>query len=88
MNKKAQSPTNFLNVLAIGIVVAGVLTTVGAYVVAQVQSKMTAGTAAHQAAGNATLALRDMAEWFPIVAIVGVAGVILGFVVLYIAGRQ
>lgn len=78
----------FLQSFVIGLVVSGILLTIGAYVMASVGDKMTAGTAAALAAGNATESIRDTAEWLPIVAIAGVAGVILTLVLVYIGGRR
>lgn len=78
----------FLQTFVVGMVVVGILLTIGAYVTAQVQGQMTSGTAAYLAGGNATEALGDIAEWLPIVAIAGIAGVILTLVLVYIAGRR
>ena len=78
----------FLQTFVIGLVVAGILVTIGAYVTSEVTDQMTSGSAAALAGGNATTALRDTAEWLPIVAIAGVAGVILTLVLVYVAGRR
>lgn len=78
----------FLQTFVVGLVVCGVLITIGAYVVAEVQGQMTSGTTAYLAAGNATSALGSVAEWLPIVGIAGVAGVILTLVLVYVGGRQ
>ena len=78
----------FLQTFIIGIVVAGVLVTIGAYVTSEVQGQMTSGTTAYLAGGNATEALGSIAEWLPIVGIAGIAGVILTLVLVYVAGRR
>ena len=78
----------FLQTFVVGIVVAGVLLTVGAYVTSSVQGQMTSGTTAYLAGANATLALGNIAEWLPIVGIAGVAGVILTLILVYVAGRR
>lgn len=78
----------FLQSFVVGLVVAGVLLTIGAYVTSEVQGQMTSGTRAYLAGGNATLALGDIAGWLPIVGIAGIAGVILTLILVYVAGRR
>lgn len=70
----------FLHQLALGIVVAVVLISMGAYVVTEFQDEFTSGTAAYNVTVEGIDALGTMANFLPIIALVGVIVLVILFI--------
>jgi hypothetical protein len=66
--------------LAIGIVVLGIVVSVGATILINVRDTNTAGTAAYNVSNLAAIGLAEYGNWFKIIVIVGVAAVILSLI--------
>jgi len=66
--------------LAIGIVVLGIVVSVGATVLLNVRDTNTTGDTAYNLAGDAATGLAEYGNWFKIIVIVGVAAVILSLI--------
>ena len=77
MNKKGALD---LSGLAIGIVVLGIVASVGATILINVRDTNTSGTAAYNLSDKAAIGLAEYGNWFKIIVIVGVAAVILGLI--------
>ena len=75
-----KKPAVDLTELAIGIVVLGIVVSVGATVLINVRDTNTSGTAAYNVADKAAVGLAEYGNWFKIIVIVGVAAVILGLI--------
>jgi len=72
--------------LVVGVGTTGILIAISAYVVQQIQPKLTSNLATN-VTSNVTSALVTFATWMPILAIAGVAGVVIYFVISMI-GHQ
>ena len=66
--------------LAIGIVVLGIVVSVGATILINVRDTSTASTTAYNLSDKAATGLAEYGNWFKIIVIVGVAAVILGLI--------
>jgi len=66
--------------LAIGIVVLGIVVSVGANVLINVRDTNTDGDTAYNLAGDAATGLAEYGNWFTTIVIVGVAAVILSLI--------
>jgi len=66
--------------LAIGIVVLGIVVTVGATILTNVRDTNTSGSTAYNLADDATTGIAEYGNWFKIIVIVGVAAVVLGLI--------
>lgn len=66
--------------LAIGIVVLGIVVSIGATILINVRDTNTAGTASYNLADDAAIGLGEYGNWFKILVIVGVAAVVLGLI--------
>ena len=66
--------------LAIGIVVLGIVVSVGSTILINVRDTNTSGTAAYNVSDKASLGLAEYGNWFKIIVIVGVAAVILSLI--------
>ena len=69
-----------LTELAIGIVVLGIVVSVGATVLINVRDTNTAGTAAYNISEKAAVGLAEYGNWFKILVIVGIAAVVLSLI--------
>lgn len=69
-----------LSEFAIGIVILGIVTSVGATVLLNVRDTNTANDAAYNLSDNAAKGLAEYGDWFKILAIVSVAAVILAII--------
>ena len=69
-----------LTELAIGIVVLGIVVSVGATVLINVRDTNTAGTAAYNISDKAAVGLAEYGNWFKILVIVGIAAVVLSLI--------
>lgn len=74
--------------LAIGIVVLGIVVTVGATVLVNVRDTNTVDDIAYNLANDAATGLAEYGNWFKIIVIVGVAAVVLSLIFLAFGGRQ
>ena len=66
--------------LAIGVVVLGIVVSVGATVLINVRDTNTSGTISYNVADKAALGIGEYGNWFKIIVIVGVAAVILALI--------
>ena len=79
MNKKGAID---LTELAIGIVVLGIVVSVGATILINVRDTSTSGTVAYNLSDDAATGIAEYGNWFKIIVIVGVAAVVLGLIFL------
>ena len=80
METKLRKSAVDLTDLAIGIVVLGIVVSVGATVLLNVRDTNTTGDTAYNLAGDAATGLAEYGNWFKIIVIVGVAAVILSLI--------
>ncbi len=73
--------------LGMVFVVLAIALSISATVVTDVQDTTTSGTAAYNVAGFGLTSLTTIGEWLPTIALVVVAAVIIGVVILYLARR-
>ena len=73
--------------LAIGIVVLGIVVSVGATILINVRDTNTSGTASYNVADKAATGLAEYGNWFKIIVIVGVAAVILSLIFMAFGRR-
>ena len=73
--------------LAIGIVVLGIVVSIGATILLNVRDTNTTGDTAWNLAGSAATGLAEYGNWFDILVIVGVAGVILALIFMAFGRR-
>ena len=66
--------------LAIGIVVLGIVVSVGATILINVRDTNTSGTASYNVSNSAAVGLAEYGNWFKILVIVGIAAVILSLI--------
>jgi hypothetical protein len=66
--------------LAIGIVVLGIVVTVGATILINVRDTNTSGGTAYNLADKAATGISEYGNWFKIIVIVGVAAVVLSLI--------
>ena len=100
MEYKMQKSGVDLTDLAIGIVVLGIVVSVGATVLVNVRDTNVSNTAwcnattqdacgaAYNVADAAAVGLAEYGNWFKIIVIVGVAAVVLSLIFLAFGGRQ
>lgn len=82
MEYKLQKSAVDLTDLAIGIVVLGIVVSVGATILINVRDTNTADGVAYNLANDAAVGLAEYGNWFKIIVIVGVAAVILSLIFL------
>jgi hypothetical protein len=80
MEMKFKKSAVDLTDLAIGIVVLGIVVSIGSTILLNVASTNTTGDAAYNLATAAAEGLGEYANWFDIIVIVGVAAVILSLI--------
>lgn len=73
--------------LAIGIVVLGIVVSVGATILLNVRDTNTTGGTAYNLSDDAATGLAEYGNWFKIIVIVGVAAVVLSLIFMAF-GRQ
>jgi len=76
-----------LSELAIGIVVLGIVVSIGATILLNVRDTNTTNDTAYNLAGSAATGLAEYGNWFDIIVIVGVAAVILGLIFMAFGNR-
>ena len=87
MEIKLRKPAVDLTDLAIGIVVLGIVTAVGATILINVRDTNTDYNTAWNLADNAATGLAEYGNWFKIIVIVGVAAVILSLIFMAFGRR-
>ena len=73
--------------LAIGIVVLGIVVSVGANVLINVRNTNTASDTAYNLADSAATGIAEYGNWFKIIVIVGVAAVVLSLIFMAFGRR-
>jgi len=84
---KLQKSAVDLTDLAIGIVVLGIVVSVGATVLVNVRDTNDTDGIAYNLAGDAATGLAEYGNWFNIIVIVGVAAVVLSLIFMAFGGR-
>ena len=74
--------------LAIGIVVLGIVVSVGATILINVRDTNTADTTAYNLADDAATGIAEYGNWFKIIVIVGVAAVVLSLIFMAFGQRS
>ena len=74
--------------LAIGIVVLGIVVSVGANVLINVRNTNTASDTAYNLADKAAVGLAEYGNWFKTIVIVGVAAVVLSLIFMAFGRRS
>lgn len=69
-----------LTELAVGIVILGIVVSIGATVLVNVRDTNTAGSVAYNVSNKAATGLLEYGNWFTILVIVGIASVILSLI--------
>ena len=87
MKTELKKPAVDLTDLAIGIVVLGIVVSVGANVLINVRNTNTANDAAYNLADDAATGISEYGNWFKIIVIVGVAAVILSLIFMAFGRR-
>lgn len=83
-SKKAQAFTIAdLGTIAIALVVAAVILGMGATILEKIQTTQTADNTAYNASGYGLTGLSTMSEFIPTVAIVAVAAIIIGIILVF-----
>ena len=84
MNKKAQRFTiNDLGTIAIALVVAAVILGLGATILEKIQGTQTLNATAYNSTGYGLTGLSTMAEFIPTIAIVAVAAIVIGIILVF-----
>ena len=83
-----KKPAVDLTDLAIGIVVLGIVVSVGANVLINVRNTNTSGDTAYNLADDAAVGLAEYGNWFKTIVIVGVAGLVLAILFMAFGGRS
>lgn len=89
MNKKAQRAFSIsdLGTIAIALVVAAVILGMGATILEKLQGMQTTDKVAYNATNYGLTGLNTMAEFIPTIAIVAVAAIVIGIIIVFF-GRQ
>ena len=88
MNKKAQRfSISDLGTIAIALVVAAVILGMGGTILEKIQGTQTINGTAYNSTGFGLTGLGTMAEFIPTIAIVAVAAIIIGIILVFF-GRQ
>lgn len=73
--------------LGIAFVVISIALSIGATVVTDVRSDQTSGTVAYNISTAGLDSLQTFADWLPTIALVVVAAIIIGIIIVYLARR-
>ncbi len=88
MNKKAQAFTiSDIGTIAIALVVAAIILGLGATILEKIQTTQTTNGTAFNSSGFGLQGLSTMAEFIPTIAIVAVAAIVIGIILVFF-GRQ
>ena len=88
MKSKMKAQAVDLTDLAIGIVVLGIVVSIGATVLIGVRDTNTVNDVSYNLANDAALGLAEYGDWFDIIVIVGIAAVILALIFMAFGGRS
>ncbi len=84
LSKKAQAFTiNDLGTIAIALVVAAIILGMGATILEKIQGTQTTDKIAFNASGFGLTGLNTMAEFIPTIAIVAVAAIVIGIILVF-----
>ncbi|KKK77107.1 hypothetical protein LCGC14_2856920 [marine sediment metagenome] len=84
INKKAQRFTiSDLGTIAIALVVAAVILGMGATILEKIQGTQTINGTAYNATGFGLTGMNTMAEFIPTIAIVAVAAIVIGIILVF-----
>jgi len=88
LKKKAQRFTiNDLGTIAIALVVAAVILGLGATILEKIQGTQTLNGTAFNATGFGLTGMNTMAEFIPTIAIVAVAAIVIGIILVFFGRR-
>ena len=90
MNKKAQAQAftiSDIGTIAIALVIAAIILGLGATILEQIQGTQTINGTAFNSSGFGLTGLSTMAEFIPTIAIVAVAAIVIGIILVFF-GRQ
>jgi len=89
LNKKAQAFTiNDLGTIAIAIVVAAVILGMGGTILEKIQDTQTINGTAYNSTGYGSTGLVTLAEFIPTIAIVAVAAIVIGIILVFFGQRR
>jgi len=89
LSKKAQSFTiNDLGTIAIAIVIAAIILGLGGTILERIQGTQTINSTAYNATGYGSSGLTTMAEFIPTIAIVAVAAIVIGIILVFFGRRE
>ena len=80
MEQKFKNPAVDLTDLALGIVVLGIVVSIGANILVGVRDTNTVNDVAYNLANDAAEGLAEYGDWFDIIVIVGIAAVIIALI--------
>ena len=84
MNKKAQAFTiSDLGTIAIALVVAAIILGMGATILEKIQDTQTADKHAYNASGYGLDGMSTLSEFIPTIAIVAVAAIVIGIILVF-----
>lgn len=84
MNKKSQAFTiSDLGTIAIALVVAAIILGMGATILEKIQATQTADKHAYNASGYGLSGLSTLSEFIPTIAIVAVAAIVIGIILVF-----
>jgi len=88
LSKKAQAFTiNDLGTIAIAIVVAAVILGMGGTILEKIQGTQTTNQAAYNSSGYGLSGLTTLSEFIPTIAIVAVAAIVIGIILVFFGRR-
>lgn len=87
-NKKAAFSIGDLSGIAITLVVLAIVLGIGATIVANIQGSQTTNSIAYNASGYGLTGLNTLGSYVPTIALVAVAAVVIGVVMVFFGGRR
>ena len=88
MKTELRKPAVDLTDLAIGIVVLGIVVSIGATILIGVRDTNTTDSVSYNLANDAATGLAEYGNWFTIIVIVGIAAVIISLIFLAFGRRS
>jgi len=89
LSKKAQAFTiNDLGTIAIAIVVAAVILGMGGTILEKIQGTQTTNQAAYNSSGYGLSGLTTLSEFIPTIAIVAVAAIVIGIILIFFRRKE
>ena len=83
LNKKGAFSIQDLSGLGVTLVVTAVVLGIGATILANIQGTQTSGTAAYNASAYGLTGLNTLSSYLPTVALVAVAAVVIGIILVF-----